>query len=117
MATSTSIRVCQFCEAADNIAPLVTVHMLHIFAVIASANETRKGLHMAELAKMLGMHSSTTSRNIQALGLRHGKELRPGLDLVVTEPDPTDKRAFLIFVTPKGRLLWDKLKSIMRKND
>ena len=91
---------------------------MQAFMVIAEANEMRKGLHTKELAKRMGLFSSTSSRNIGALGLRKypktGKQGgRAGLELITTEPNPGDKRANLLFLTPKGRAFNARMKKII----
>lgn len=104
-------------ETAASLQTFVTVDMMLMFSTIARANERRNGIHMKEIESLLGLSSPNCSRILQSIGMRHDKQRRPGLDLVVTAPDPGDVRARLVFVTPKGRKLWSQLKSILGDAD
>jgi DNA-binding MarR family transcriptional regulator len=117
MATPTSTKLVQLFEAAASLQTFVTVDMMLMFSTIAQANEQRKGIHMKEVERLMGINSTNCTRIMQSLGMRHDKDRRPGLDLVVTAPDPGDSRARLVFVTPKGRRFWAHLKSIMGDKD
>ena len=117
MPLQTATKLVQLFEASASLQSHTTVEMLLTFTVIARANEQRKGIHMKEIERLTGASSTNCSRVVQSIGLRHSKKLRPGLDLVVTSPDPDDVRAKLVFVTPKGRRFWSQLKSIMGEKD
>jgi DNA-binding MarR family transcriptional regulator len=113
MATPTGTRLVQLFEAAAALQTFVTVDMMLMFSIIARANEQRKGIRMKEIEAATGLGSPSCSRILQSIGMRHSRERRPGLDLVVTAPDPGDSRALMVFVTPKGRRFWAQLSSIM----
>lgn len=58
----------------------------------------------------LGIYSSTMSRNIQSLGTRNSSG--KGMGLIETINDPTDSRAKLVFITPRGRRIWERIKQV-----
>jgi DNA-binding MarR family transcriptional regulator len=98
----------------EAVGPLVTLQTMKAFVAIAMANDETAGLNMTELGKRLGLPSATRTNVVNALSVRRaGANKVPGLDLVLTAPDPDDSRAKVIFLTPKGRRLWAALKHIM----
>ncbi len=113
MANEADNKLVRIFEAAAALQTFVTVDMMLMFSAIARANEQRKGIHMKEIEALLGYSSPNCSRILQSIGMRHSKSRRPGLDLVVTAPDPDDVRAKLVFITPKGRRFWAQLKSVL----
>jgi DNA-binding MarR family transcriptional regulator len=115
--SSSSTKLVQIFEASAALQTFVTVDMMLMFSAIARANERRKGIHMKEIETLLSISSPNCSRILQSIGMRHDKQRRPGLDLVVTEPDPDDVRARLVFVTPKGRKFWSQLKILLGEVD
>ena len=50
------------------------------------------------------------SRNIQSLGTRNSSG--KGMGLIETINDPTDSRAKLLFITPRGRRIWERIKQV-----
>lgn len=76
----------------------MTVHqMLSLLWVALNEGRTQRDLRAA-----LDLPSSTASRNLAALSKVHrlGKE---GLGLIEWVEDPEDRRAKLIYLSPKGR--------------
>lgn len=59
------------------------------------------GLRMEDLSKRTGLAQSSCSRNIAALSKWHrlGKE---GFDLVEAVDDPRERRRKIVYLTPKG---------------
>lgn len=57
---------------------------------------------MQQLSDWLGVSLSTCSRNLTALGDVH-RNGKPGLQVVITKPDPADARRMMAFLTPKGK--------------
>jgi DNA-binding MarR family transcriptional regulator len=90
---------------------LSTVKMVHIFVQICIFNDESGGVSQAKLMRLLGEFSSTMSRNLQMLGVRHrdGK----GLGLIELRADPQDSRAKIIFVTSRGRRLWEQMQAVL----
>ena len=74
----------------------VPLHMLVVFLHIAQ----REGIGAAELMRLTGLSQASVSRNIHALG--QGKGGEPGLGLVTQTIDPSNTRARIVKLTPKG---------------
>lgn len=109
---SASARLVELTALIETLGPLVTTQMIRTFAAIAAANEAQPGVNLAELGHRLGLASSTRTRVVQALSVRRGGDgTLPGLDLLMTTPDPADARALLVFLTPRGRRFWASLKN------
>jgi DNA-binding MarR family transcriptional regulator len=68
----------------------------------------REGMTITEIAQLTGQTSASATRNIQTLG----KTLRgkPGLELVVVRPDPTDGRRKSVHLTRTGEALIVRLR-------
>lgn len=75
--------------------PMQTAAMLLIIA-------QSPGITTRELMKRLNVAQATASRNAAVLGQvnRHGI---PGLDLIVSTPDPQERRRNVYHLTPKGQ--------------
>lgn len=111
---SATAKLVELTSLIESLGPLVTTQMTRTFVAIAAANETQAGVNLADLGNRLGLPSSTRTRVVQALSIRRGGDgTLPGLDLVMTVPDPEDTRALLVFLTPRGRRFWATLKSII----
>jgi len=98
-------------EELRKIDQLLTVNTAATFLVVALSSDHRSGLNMREIEKRLGMPSSTTSRNVQALSMRHADGT--GHNLLETVPDPKDPRAKLVFLSVKGNRLWQIINTLM----
>lgn len=59
-------------------------------------------LSVSELAQRTGIHPSSASRNVAALSQWHWLK-RPGLQLVVSEPDPMELRRKVVRLSARGR--------------
>lgn len=57
---------------------------------------------MQDMASALGFSQSSASRNVAALSKMH-RLGKPGLDLIVAEEDPAERRRKLLSLTPKGK--------------
>jgi DNA-binding MarR family transcriptional regulator len=111
---STSAKLVELTATIETLGTLVTTQMIRTFCAIAMANEAEAGVNLAELGNRLGLASSTRTRVVQALSVRRGGDgTLPGLDLVMTAPDPDDSRALLVFLTPRGRRFWATMKNII----
>jgi DNA-binding MarR family transcriptional regulator len=84
---------------------LATCKMVHVFTQICILNDEHKGVNQAHLMRLMGMFSSTLSRNLQVLGSRH----RNGEGFIKLESDPDDSRGKVIYLTPSGRRLWEQM--------
>jgi DNA-binding MarR family transcriptional regulator len=62
------------------------------------------GCKQADLSAHLEMSQSSISRNVTWLGPKHRLEHRSGLKLVRRERDPNNYKAWLLYLTPKGRV-------------
>lgn len=60
------------------------------------------GITMQELEKATDLSLASVSRNLMALGKYH-RLGKPGLYLIETADDPTERRRKIAFLTPKGR--------------
>ena len=69
------------------------------FLAVAKAHPTP--IPMREVAHLVGLAQSSTSRNIALLGKTHRKGL-PGLDLVNAREDVVDRRTKVVFLTSRG---------------
>ena len=74
--------------------------LMSIFFWIAAHD----GCRQEDLAKACNMSTSSVSRCVTWLGPRHRIETRSGLKLVKRERDPSNHRAWRLFLTPKGRV-------------
>lgn len=99
----------------EEFGPLATVQMVRTFICIAQYNDITKGMRTKELEKRMGMYSSSTSRNVAALTYRNspktGPKSPPVLDLLIKAPDPDDTRANVLYLSPQGKRLWERMKS------
>ncbi|MFG1488107.1 MarR family transcriptional regulator [Oceanospirillum sp. HFRX-1_2] len=73
---------------------------------LSVANE--EGITMKRLSEKLGISQSSVSRNVAALSKTHRLN-KPGYDLLYAMEDPTERRRKIVRLTPKGRLLADKI--------
>ncbi len=78
----------------------IELQAIALFLEVAST----PGITVKALMKKTGLSQASCSRNIALLSLidRHGK---PGLDLIVSRPDPADSRRYNLYLTPKGQEL------------
>ncbi|WP_170343088.1 MarR family winged helix-turn-helix transcriptional regulator [Ruegeria arenilitoris] len=83
--------------------------MAAIFAWVA----LNEGGTQVELRQALGMPSSTASRNLAALSKVH-RLGKPGHDLIEWVENPEDRRAKLLYLTPKGKALVNELLGAVR---
>lgn len=78
----------------------VTPQMIQVFLLVAQ----QPGLTAQQLAKETGLHLSTISRNLTALGEWH-RLGKPGLNLIENVEDPHERRRRIAFLTVNGRNL------------
>lgn len=79
--------------------PEMQAQTLLTFCAVAS----REGeVSMKDVEHLTGMTTSSTSRNVAALGALHRKG-QPGMDLVLAFENPMNRRMKLLKLTPKGR--------------
>lgn len=114
MPKSASAKLYDAVSLMETVGPLVTIQTLKAFVTIAMSNDDSPGMNMTDLGTRLGLPSASRTNVVNALSVKRGGTNKlPGLDLVMTAPDPEDVRAKLVFLTPKGRRLWAGLKQTM----
>ena len=74
------------------------LQLASVFFWIAAHN----GCDQSDVAKAVGMSTSSVSRCITWLGPQHRLEHRSGLKLVRREEHPNNHKARVLFLTPKG---------------
>jgi DNA-binding MarR family transcriptional regulator len=86
----------------------IPVQVAHTFVLVCQ----NEGLGVLELAERAGASKATMSRHLLDLSerLRNGM---PGYGLLSRTQDPTDFRAIIYTVTPKGQLLKNQLVDIL----
>lgn len=67
-----------------------------------------EGRTQVDLRQSLGLPSSTSSRSLAALSKVH-RLGKPGLDLIEWVENPEDRRAKLLYLSPKGKALAEKI--------
>lgn len=83
--------------------PDAGLSMLSVLLAVADKEpDNPAGVPMVDLRSQLGLPPASMSRNVAALTKDHRKG-RPGHGLVVTTPDPNNRKAVLISLTPRGR--------------
>lgn len=66
------------------------------------------GITMRELEERVGISQASCSRNVAALSKVHRLN-KPGMDLVVAQPDPAAAYRKLVYLTPKGQRMIEAL--------
>lgn len=84
-------------------------HQGIVFLTIAEAGD--EGIDMRQISRRVGIATSSVSRNVAALGYWHRLQ-RPGLGLVCTGVDPTDRRRRPVRLTNKGKALIQRLQAL-----
>lgn len=93
----------------SSIDPLVPSQVIAAFNAVAM----NEGITLTELANILGTNVSTASRQLLDLGERNRK-MEQGYMLVDRKQDPNNLRVNRYTLTPKGRLLFQEIASIMK---
>jgi DNA-binding MarR family transcriptional regulator len=89
--------------------PLVPTQVVQAFLAVA----TNEGKTLSELSEILGTNLSTASRQLLDLGDRNRK-MEQGYMLIDRKSDPMNLRINRYTLTPKGKLLFKQLATIMR---
>jgi len=89
-------------------APELPTQQLHALLVIG----LDEGLSVQDVQKRTGMTNSSGSRNVRAL-MEYAGEGRKGLHWVDWKPNPQNLREKLLFLSPKGREVMDKMMKVM----
>ena len=97
------------CEEMEREAPL---HNVQAFLHIAAASAQGKTVEVKELQEATGLPSSTMSRAMGALGEWSYKD-RPGLQLITTKADYSDRRRKPTVLSPKGEKLAGRVAAII----
>lgn len=88
----------------------VPLSQLQCFVEIAKS----PGLTMKDLGSRMGISQSSSSRTVAALSAWHRLN-KPGMNLVVTNEDPVERRRKVINLTAKGKRVAAKLFEIMEE--
>ena len=102
-------RLAQALSLFRDLDPEIPAQQVLCFLLIAAAD--KEDIHMRDLQSAMGIASSSTTRNVQALSEQH-RLGKPGLDLVETYEDSADRRYKRVRLKPKGRTLMMRLKQI-----
>lgn len=73
---------------------------------------SEEAMSLMALSEALGMPNSTVSQNLRYLGTyyRKGKD---SLGLVLTKPNPNNRRQSLFYLSPKGRALATEISNML----
>lgn len=82
------------------VAPDIGIQAVHMLLEVAR----KPGITVSELIRKTGLSQSSCSRNLALLSAQH-RLGKPGLDLVYTQEDPSERRRKLARLTPKGEAL------------
>jgi|25_taG_2_1085351.scaffolds.fasta_scaffold07634_4 DNA-binding MarR family transcriptional regulator len=82
------------------VAPDIGIQAIHMLLEVAR----KPGITVSELIRKTGLSQSSCSRNLALLSAQH-RLGKPGLDLVYTQEDPSERRRKLARLTPKGEEL------------
>ena len=82
------------------VAPDIGIQAVHMLLEVAR----KPGITVSELIRKTGLSQSSCSRNLALLSAQH-RLGKPGLDLVYTQEDPSERRRKLARLTPKGEEL------------
>lgn len=82
------------------VAPEIGIQAVHLLLEVAR----KPGITVGELMRKTGLSQSSCSRNLALLSAQH-RLGKPGLDLVYTQEDPSERRRKLARLTPKGEEL------------
>ncbi len=70
--------------------------------------------HKQAMEEELGLSTASGSRNTDWLSKIHRLN-KPGMDLIIKEVDPTNRRRLVLRLTPKGKDLVNELEEILYK--
>lgn len=94
-------------EVFRAIEPTMPTQLVYTFLMVA----THEGITATEIMQKSGFKLSTLSRHLLDLG-RRNRMKQPGYELVEPRQDDTDIRRKLLYLTPKGRLIFQQLARI-----
>jgi DNA-binding MarR family transcriptional regulator len=87
-------------DAIRRLKPTASTGLAQTFILVA----LHEGASVKDICKLSGQTQSTASRNLMDLGEVDSK-LQPGLGLVYSRPNPTNRRLNQYFLTEKGKAL------------
>lgn len=73
---------------------------------------SHENCHKTAMEEDLEFTTASGSRNTDWLS-KHHRLSKPGLDLIVKEPDPTNKRRTQLKLTPKGKQLIHQIEELL----
>ena len=86
----------------------VPAQVLACFFYVASHDNC----HKQALEEELDMPTASASRNTDWLSKAHRLN-KPGLDLIIKETDPSNRRRVTLRLSPKGKMLIKQLKEVL----
>jgi len=88
----------------------ISLHQLETLLIVADAGEN--GITMRAVEELMKVPNATLSRNI-AYWSKWRKQDLPGMDFIVAEIDPSDRRYRIVKLTAKGRGVFGEMKRLM----
>lgn len=73
---------------------------------------SHENCHKAAMEEDLGFTTASGSRNTDWLS-KHHRLNKPGLDLIIKEPDPSNKRRSQLKLSPKGKQLIHQIEELL----
>lgn len=73
---------------------------------------SRENCHKSAMEEDLRLATSTASRNLYRLSPRHRLN-KDGMDLIVMERDPSDRKRYQLRLNPKGQRLIQQIEDIL----
>jgi len=90
------------------------VSVVALFLAIAEADAAHERLGITEAGERCGMTLASASRNILLLAHKRADRGHPPLEVVAIKPFPGDFRRKMVVLTPKGRLVFERLCKLVR---
>ena len=84
---------------------------LHHFRLFVEVERLGGRCTYRQLQERLNIDNSSVSRTVNALGELHRNKKRQGLGLLLTEPDPEERRRNHIVLTRKGKEVLQRLRN------
>ena len=88
----------------------ISMHQLETLLLVAQAGS--EGITMRDTEQRMGVPNATLSRNV-AYWSKWRKQNVPGMDFIVAEIDPSDRRYRICRLTTKGRAFCNEITRIM----
>lgn len=93
--------------------PAMQTQQVLVFALVAEAGD--RGVYQRDLADKLGLVKSAISFNCAMLG-DYDVKGKPGYGLVYSVEDPTNRRAKIVYLTPKGKRMAQSIEAWIERD-